>query len=235
MTELLYLKDCYLKEFEAGVVKVEGNQIELDKTAFYPESGGQPSDKGKLVRGEEEFSLVKARKQAGSVVLEVEREGLKEGDTVKGIVDWDWRYKMMRMHTGAHILTMAVQSIKPEALVTGGQIGFEESRDDYSLDELTPEMVQEIEKKANEIVQAGMDVVIREMPREEAFKLPQLFKLKDVLPPSIPMIRVVQISEDMNACGGTHLKNTREAGKIRITRTKSKGADNKRIYYTVEP
>lgn len=234
MTELLYLKDCYLKEFDARVVRAEGNQIELDKTAFYPESGGQLSDTGKLIRGEEEFTVLKARKLAGSVLHELDREGLKAGDTVKGVIDWNKRYKMMRMHTAAHIITMAVQSIVPEALVTGGQLELDESRDDYSLKELTPEMVQEIEKKANEIVQAGMGIQIRELPREEAFKLPQLFKLKDVLPPSIPMIRVVQIGNDLNACGGTHVKNTEEVGSIKITRTKSKGAENKRIYFTVE-
>ena len=233
MAELLYLNDSYLKEFEAKVVKAEGNQIGLDKTAFYPESGGQPSDKGKLLRGEEEFTLVKARKQAGNIIHEVSREGLKEGDIVKGILDWGWRYKMMRMHTGAHVITTAVQAIEPGALVTGGQIGFEESRDDYCISELGEERVKEIEKNANEIVEKSIDVQIYELPREEAFKLPQLFKLRDVLPPSIAMIRIVRIGEDLNACGGTHVKNTKEVGKIKITRTKSKGADNKRIYYTV--
>ncbi len=235
MTELLYLNDSYLKEFEARVVKAEGNRAELDQTAFYPESGGQPSDRGRIISGGEEFLLVKARKQAGSVVHELDREGLKAGDAVKGVIDWAWRYKMMRMHTAAHIITMAVQSIMPEALVTGGQIGFEESRDDYALQELSPEMVKEIEEKANSIVKQGLEVKAYELPREEAFKLPQLFKLRDVLPPGIPRIRIVQIAEDRNACGGTHVKNTSEVGRIKITRTKSKGRDNKRIYYSLEP
>lgn len=235
MTELLYLNDCYLKEFEAKVVKAEGNQIELDKTAFYPESGGQPSDKGKLLRGDEEFTMVKARKQGGNVVHEVDRGDLQEGDIVKGVVDWSWRYKLMRMHTGAHVITMAVQAADPEVLVTGGQIGFDESRDDYCIKEWNDEVKGKIEGKANEIVEQGMDVQIYELPREEAFRLPQLFKLRDVLPPSIPMIRIVRIGDDLNACGGTHVKNTKEVGKISITRTKSKGAGNKRIYYSLAP
>ena len=235
MTKLLHLNDSYLKEFEARVVKIEGKMVELDQTAFYPESGGQPSDKGKITRAGEEFLLVKARKQAGSVIHELNKEGLKAGDTVKGKIDWNWRYKMMRMHTAAHIITMAVQSIAPEALVTGGQIGFEESRDDYALQELSPEMVKEIEEKSNDIVKQGLEVKAYELPREEAFKLPQLFKLRDVLPPSIPRIRIIQIAEDKNACGGTHVKSTSEVGKIKITRTKSKGRDNKRIYYSLEP
>ncbi|MEM0360424.1 MAG: alanyl-tRNA editing protein [Candidatus Diapherotrites archaeon] len=235
MTELLYLSDCYLKEFEATVLKAEGNFIELDSTAFYPESGGQPSDKGKLFCNEQEYVVLKCKKQAGTVLHEIDRQGLKAGDKVKGIIDWNWRYKLMRMHTGAHILTMAIQYFFPTALVTGGQIGFEESRDDYSLEELSPEIVKKIEEKANEIVNAGIEVQIKQLPREEAFKLPQLFKLRDVLPPNIPIIRIIQIAGDMNACGGTHVKNTKEVGKIKITETKSKGAGNKRIYYKLEP
>ncbi|MFH1234435.1 MAG: alanyl-tRNA editing protein [Candidatus Diapherotrites archaeon] len=234
MAELLYLADCYLKEFEAVVVKAEGNNVELDRTAFYPESGGQPSDKGKLSCGGQEFSVVKCKKQAGTVLHDLNKPGLKAGDKVKGEIDWQWRYRLMRMHTGAHIITMAVQSIAPEALVTGGQIGFDESRDDYSLEELTPELVKKIEEKSNEIVNAGIEVQIKQLPREEAFKLPQLFKLRDVLPPSIPIIRIIQIAEDMNACGGTHVKNTKEVGRITITETKSKGAGNRRIYYKLD-
>ncbi len=235
MTKLLYLSDSYLKEFDAVVLRIEGNMVELDKTAFYPESGGQLSDTGMLCQGNEEFNVVKAIKQAGKVLHEIDRSGLKTGEKVHCTIDWQRRYKMMRMHTAAHILTMAVQSIAPNALVTGGQLGLEESRDDYSLQELTPEMVKEIEKKANEIVNASHKVLIKELPREEAFKLPQLFKLRDVLPPSIPMIRIVQIAGDVNACGGTHVKNTKEVGRIKITRTKSKGKSNKRIYFALEP
>ncbi len=234
MTELLYLRDCYMKEFDATVKHAEGNMVELDRTAFYPESGGQLSDTGTLHRGEEEFKVIKARKQGGKVMHEIDREGPKAGDAVQGKIDWAPRYNMMRMHTAAHVITTAVQAIVPDALVTGGQLGFEESRDDYSVPELSQEMVSEIEKKANEIVQAEQEVEIKELPREEAFKLPQLFKLKDVLPPSIPMIRVIQIGKDVNACGGTHVRNTKEIGSIKITRTKSKGANNRRLYFALE-
>jgi len=235
MTELLYLEDCYLKEFDAQVVSVEGKNVELDKSAFYPESGGQPSDKGKLIRWEEEFTVVKARKQSGNVVLELDREGIENGDAVHGMIDWDWRFKMMRMHSGAHIITMAVQEVDPESLVTGGQIGFDESRDDYCIKKFNDEIKAEIEKKANELVEQAIDIQIYELPRDEAFKLPQLFKLRDVLPPTVPMIRIVRVGDDMNACGGTHVKNTSEIGKITITRSKSKGAGNKRIYYSLVP
>ncbi len=233
MTELLYLADCYLKEFDAQVLGVEGNMVELDKTAFYPESGGQPSDKGKLVRGSEEFTVVKATKQSGKVLLELDRNGIENGDAVHGVIDWNWRYKMMRMHSAAHVITMAIQEINPDVLVTGGQIGFEESRDDYCFKEWNDEIKGEIERKANEIVKQGIEVQIYELPREEAFQMPQLFKLRDVLPPSVPMIRIVRIGDDLNACGGTHVKNTLEIGRVSITKTKSKGLDNRRIYYSL--
>jgi len=233
MTELLYLGNCYLKEFDAQVVGVEGKMVELDKTAFYPEAGGQPSDKGTITKGNETFTLVKAHKKGGKVLHELDKEGLQKGDLVHGALDWNWRYQLMKMHTAAHVITMAVQEVEPGALVTGGQIGFEESRDDYCISEWNNEVKEKIESKANELVTEGLEVKIYELLREEAFRMPQLFKLRDVLPPNIPRIRIVRIGDDLNACGGTHIANTKEIGKISITRTKSKGSGNKRIYYTV--
>ena len=234
MAKLLYLKDCYLKEFDAKVVEAQGNRVVLDRTAFYVLGGGQPADTGKLLRGNEEFKVLDVRREAGKVWHILDREGLQAGDEVKGVIDWERRYKLMRMHTAAHILTIAVQELFPNALVTGGQIDLEESRDDYNLPELNEEIVRKIEEKANEIVNAALPVEIKELPREEAFKIPQLFKLRGVLPPSLPKIRFTKIANDVNACGGTHVKNTKEVGRIKITRTKSKGKDNKRIYFIVE-
>ncbi|MCD6478658.1 MAG: alanyl-tRNA editing protein, partial [Candidatus Diapherotrites archaeon] len=208
--------------------------VVLDRTAFYVLGGGQPADTGKLIHGSEEFRVLNVRRDSGKVWHELDREGLQAGDEVRGIIDWGRRYKLMRMHTAAHILTIAVQEFFPKALVTGGQIDLEESRDDYNLPELNNDIVKKIEEKANEIVQAALPVEISELPREQAFKIPQLFKLRDVLPPSLPKIRFTKIGDDVNACGGTHVRNTKEVGRIKITRTKSKGKDNKRIYFTVE-
>ena len=235
MTELLYLKDCYLKEFEARVVEAQGNKVVLDRTAFYVHGGGQPADTGRLFSGSEEFKVLDVRRDSGKVWHILDKEGLKVGDSVKGAIDWDRRYKLMRMHTAAHVLMVAIQEMFPKALVTGGQLGLEESRDDYNLPELNAESTSKIEEKANAIVQAALPVEIGELPREEAFKIPQLFKLRDVLPPNVSKIRFTKIGTDVNACGGTHVKNTKEIGHIKITRTKSKGRDNKRIYFTVEP
>ena len=235
MTELLYLRDSYLKEFNAKVTEVQGNKVVLDRTAFYVLGGGQPADTGKLLRSDEEFKVLDVRREQGKIWHILDGEGLQAGDEVKGVIDWDRRYRLMRMHTAAHIIMIAIQELFPDVKVTGGQLGLEESRDDYNLPELNEGIIRKIEERANEIVQAALPVEIHELPREEAFKIPQLFKLRDVLPPKLPKIRFTKIANDVNACGGTHVKNTKEVGRIKITRTKSKGKDNKRIYFTVEP
>ncbi|MCX8189931.1 MAG: alanyl-tRNA editing protein [Candidatus Diapherotrites archaeon] len=234
MTELLYLKDCYLKEFEAFVTDVWGSRVELDKTAFYVHGGGQPSDTGTLFSGELSFKVLEVKRDQGKIWHILDSGGLKKGDKVKGKIDWARRYKLMRMHTAAHILTKAVQSFYPQALVTGGQLDLEESRDDYSIGEINEESVKMIEEKANEIVRANLPVEIGEMPRQEALKIPSIFKLRDVMPKNIPMIRYVKIGNDHNACGGTHVSTTGEVGRIEITRAINKGKDNKRLYFRVQ-
>ncbi|MEM4662850.1 MAG: alanyl-tRNA editing protein [Candidatus Diapherotrites archaeon] len=234
MTELLYLKNCYLKEFDAKVIEKEGNKVILDKTAFYVLGGGQPADTGKIVCNGQEYAVIDVRRDQGKVWHILDKEGLQVGDKIKGYIDWERRYRLMRMHTAAHILTMAVQHFFPGALVTGGQLELNESRDDYSIGELNSDIVGAIEKKANDIVEASMPVEIGELPREEAFRIPSIFKLRDVMPKNIPMIRYVKIGNDYSACGGTHVANTKEVGKIKITKFLNKGKDNKRLYFTVE-
>ena len=104
MTELLYMENSYEKEMEAKVVKVDGNFVILDKTVFYPRGGGQPNDLGTLERNGGVFNVTNVLKRDG-VVHEVDREGLMEGDIVKGRIDWERRYKLMRMHTSAHVIS----------------------------------------------------------------------------------------------------------------------------------
>ncbi|MEM4598939.1 MAG: alanyl-tRNA editing protein [Candidatus Diapherotrites archaeon] len=233
MTELLYLKDSYIKDFEACVIDSQENRVELNQTAFYVQGGGQPFDTGSLISGKENFKVLEVRREQGKVWHILDKGGLKKGDFVKGIIDWERRYKLMRMHTAAHIITQAVQAYFPNALVTGGQLDLEESRDDYSIGEINQESVKAIEAKANEIVKADLPVEIGELPREEAFKIPSIFKLRDVMPKNIPMIRYVKIGDDYNACGGTHVSRTSEVGRIEITKAVNKGKDNKRIYFKV--
>jgi len=231
MTKALYLEDCYLKEFEAEVIKVEDNNIILNQTAFYPESGGQLTDKGKLIKDSEEFKVSMVKKQGPDIVHKVDKEGLKIGDKIKGIIGWDRRYKFMRYHTACHVLSTTVHK-ETGAQITGNQIKEDEARIDFNLDEFDREKLKSYEAKANETLAKGLPVNLKFLPREEAFKIPALVKLKMMLPESIKIIRVVEIEGfDQQACAGTHVKNLSEIGKIEITKAENKGANNRRVYF----
>ncbi|MBT7902878.1 alanyl-tRNA editing protein [Candidatus Woesearchaeota archaeon] len=256
MTELLYLKDSYAKEFEATIVSVEGKFIILDKTLFYPQSGGQPTDIGtiKLLEavedcdcestdGATDIRVVFAKKMGGNVSHELETEdhGLKQGDLIKGIIDWDTRYLHMRYHTACHLLSTIVHNATG-ALITGNQIGVLKSRVDFDLENFDREQIKSYEEKTNELITRELDVKCRELPREEAFQIPSVLKLKNVLPPSIEIIRIVDVSSsidrgnsvDIQACGGTHIKNTKEIGLIEIIKAENKGKNNRRIVFKLK-
>ena len=231
MTKALYLEDSYLKEFESEVTKTEGNKIVLDQTAFYPESGGQLTDKGKLIKDSEEFNVSMAKKQGQDIFHKVDKEGLKPGDKIKGTIDWERRYKFMRYHTASHVLSTIVNK-ETGAQITGNQIKEDEARVDFNLETFDREKLKEYETKANEIIAKELDVNLKFLPREEAFKIPALVKLKMMLPETIRIIRIVNIQGfDQQACAGTHVKNLREIGKIEITKAENKGANNRRVYF----
>ncbi len=238
-TELLYQKDSYLKEFEAFVKRVDGEKIVLDRTVFNPRSGGLDHDTGVLLKDGNEYKVVRVLldKETGDVIhfLEVSDHDLREGDKVKGIIDWDRRYRIMRMHTAAHILA-AIMYRDYNALITGGHVGVEKSYDDYSLSEFNPEIFREAIRKANEVVKQGIEVKIYWLRREEALKIPGIVKLASRMPPDVEYLRIVEIPGiDIQADGGPHVKNTREIGEIVFLKAENKGRRRKRLYYTVKP
>ena len=233
MTELLYLDDSYKKEFDAKVTRVEGSNIILDRTAFYPASGGQPGDTGLLVVGGKEYKVI-ATKKSPDVLHEVNEEGIKQGDNVTGLIDWARRYRFMRGHTACHVLSYVVNK-KTGALITGNQIAEDKCRIDFDLENFDREQIGSFEKKTNELISEGIDVNTKFLPREEAFQIPSVLKLKNVLPPSVESIRIVEIGDyDAQACGGTHVKNTDEIGKIEITKAENKGKNNRRVYFVLK-
>ncbi|MFA4908024.1 MAG: alanyl-tRNA editing protein [archaeon] len=237
MTERLYLKDSYLRGFEARIVKAnEGKFFVLDKTAFYPQGGGQPSDSGKIIADGKEYNVVFAKAFGDEISHEIEGANeLSEGRSVKAELDWERRYKLMRMHTAAHVLAKCIYD-KTGSLITGNQLGERESRMDFNVSSLEKEFLGEIEGKANEAIAGNLEVKMEFLPREEALAIPELFRLKDVLPKALQEFRIISIGEfDRQADGGTHVKNTREVGKLRITRHENKGANNRRIYFLLEP
>ncbi len=238
-TELLYQKDSYIKEFEAKVLKVEGEKIVLDKTAFNPRSGGLEHDTGVLLKNGEEYRVVKVLidKESGDVVhyLENPNHNIRVGDEVKGIIDWNRRYRIMRLHTAAHILS-AIMYRDYGALITGGHISPDKAYDDYSLEEFNPEIFRKAVEKANEIVKQGIEVKIYWLKREEALKIPGIVKLASRMPPEIEYLRIVEIPGiDIQADGGPHVRNTREIGEIVFIKAQNKGKKRKRLYYTVKP
>jgi len=234
MTELLYMKDCYLKEFSATVTAVEGNLVELDKTAFYPTGGGEPTDTGKIIANGQEFNVIDVSKKTGKVFHQLDKEGLKVGDKIHGIIDWDRRYKLMRMHTAAHLIS-EIFNRETGALITGNQLDLDESRIDYNLENFDRDLINSYIKKANEIIQQDLPVKIYFLKREEALKIPKITKLAGAFPPNVPELRIVEIvGFDMQADGGNHVKSLEEIGRIEVAKMENKGKNNRRLYYILK-
>jgi misacylated tRNA(Ala) deacylase len=236
MTELLYQSDSYLREFEATVVEVVEDGVVLDRTAFYPQGGGQQSDQG-VLRDESgrEYVVSKVQRVKGKVVHRIKGTPPAEESKVTGVIDWDHRYKMMRTHTALHILCGVIWR-DYGASVTGGNMEPLKARMDFELESMSSQFSEEVEAKINEEVAAARPVRIDILPRKEAFKIPDLIRTKiNLLPESIQEVRVVEIEGlDLQADGGTHVANTSEVGRIRVTGHESKGRINKRLRIEIE-
>jgi len=240
MTELLYQTDSYLQEFDAVVTAVdpEARTVVLDKTAFYPGGGGQPNDTGKLTTPAGVVYIVtKVKKQGADVSHFLSEDQLlpQVGEPVHGQLDWEHRYLLMRTHTALHVLCGTVFR-DYGALVTGGNMEPGKGRMDFEFERLQGELVGEIEAAVNKEAQAGYDVRVKILPREEAFQIPDLIRTKiNLLPEGITEVRTVEIvGLDLQADGGTHVRNTSEVGTIKVVDYKSKGAINKRIYIEID-
>ena len=231
MTRKLYWEDMYAREFDAEVELVDGNRVVLDQTAFNPRGGGLVSDTGKI----NGMKVIEATKEGDSVfhMLEGPAE-LRIGDKVHGALDWDRRYRIMKMHTSAHILS-AVVNREAGALITGNQISPDESRVDFNLEDFDRGRMTDYIERVNEAVGRGLEVKTYFMKREEALASPGFVKLANAMPPSLTELRIVQIGDvDTQADGGVHVKNTREIGKVVGLKTDNKGKSNRRLYFTVE-
>ena len=235
MAEPVYLSDSYCRECAATVLEMpEQRKAVLDRNLFSPRGGGQPFDRGFIQTEEEKFVVLSVEKKDGKIVHELDREGLKSGDAVKCILDWERRHKLMRMHTAAHILAGMFAS-ETGALITGNQIEEDKSRFDFSLENFDRAKFDEIVEKANSAIGKNIELKIYSLAREEAMKIPGIVKLASALPPSIPILRIVEIpGADIQADGGTHVKNTSEIGKIEILKLDNKGASNRRMYFALK-
>jgi len=234
VTKALFLEDSYLKECNATVVSVsDGKYVVLDQTIFYPKGGGQPWDTGNIIKEEEVFNVVYVGKFSGEISHEVDRAGLREGDRVHCVLDWERRYKLMRSHTAAHVFASLLCK-GTGALITGNQLEEDKIRFDFSLEKFDREVLNKYINKANELFRKDIPVKWYELPREEALKIPGVIKMAKALPPDIPFLRIVEIAGvDKQADGGTHIKNLREVGQIKFLKAQNKGKHNRRVYFTL--
>ncbi len=233
MTDLLYLEDSYLSEFTATVLSQdhEQNGVLLDRSAFYPGGGGQQPDQGSLWIGERAYRVTRLR-PGGLHIIDGELPPV--ASTVRGQIDWERRYRIMRTHTAMHILCGVIWR-DYQASVTGGNMDILAGRMDFEFERLQPEVIAEIQANINREVEAARDVRTKILPRAEAFQIPDLIRTKiNLLPESIQEVRAVEIvGLDLQADGGTHVANTSEVGRIAITKYKSKGGINKRLYVEI--
>jgi misacylated tRNA(Ala) deacylase len=236
MTEELFLKDSYTKEFEARVVKLDGREVILDRTAFYPGGGGQPPDKGSLGIGPIEASVVDVRREGGEIVHVMDRPIPDTVRELKGALEWTRRFAHMRYHTALHVLSGVIWR-NFDARVTGGQMRADRARMDFSFPgEWTAGVVGKIERLTNDALAEERPVRVYELEREKALANPDLIRTQvNLVPERVRRIRIVEIQGlDTQADGGTHVANTREVGRIDITGHKSKGRQNKRIEFVLQ-
>lgn len=238
MTELLYQTDSYIQSFSATVTSIdnENRGVALDRTSFYPGGGGQPADQGSLVINNMTYPVSRAKKIGDQVYhyLGSELPLPIVGSEVVGQIDWHRRYKLMRTHTAMHVLCGVIFR-DYGASVTGGDMDPLKGRMDFEFETLQRDLVDDIQSAINSEVDNARPVRIKILPREEAFKIPDLIRTKiNLLPEGISQVRVVEIvGLDLQADGGTHVANTSEVGFIRVVDYKSKGKINKRIYVEV--
>jgi len=235
VTEDLFLRDAYLKEFETRVVDLSGREVVLDRTGFYPGGGGQPADKGTLGVGPINASVVDARREGGRIVHVLDNAIPETVRELKGALDWGRRYAHMRYHTALHVLSGVIWR-SFDAKVTGGQMRPDRARMDFSFPgEWTADVVGEIERLTNEALAEARPVRVYELERAEALKNPDLIRTQvNLVPERVKMIRVVEIEGlDTQADGGTHVANTEEVGEIEVTGHKSKGRQNKRLEFVL--
>ena len=224
MTTLLYRGDPYLRSCEVTVVAVRGNVVELDQTVFYPLGGGQAGDTGKLG----DAKVIDTRKGDGDAVLHVLDPGAPRpvvGEKVHAELDWERRYRLMRYHTALHLLGAVVK-----APVTGGRIAEDKAHLDFDI-EMEKLVKDEIEAQLNALVGAGRETRAAWITDAELDARPELVKTMSVAPPrGAGRVRLMEIpGVDLQACGGTHVRNTREIGPLAVARIRSEGKRNKRV------
>jgi misacylated tRNA(Ala) deacylase len=239
-TEPLYATDAYARAFEARVLETDPEQrrIALSRTAYYPGGGGQPPDRGTLDWGGGRVAIAKASVEGGIVWhwldAAAETDLPAPGAEAAGEIDWERRHLLMRTHTALHILCGVIWADHHVA-VTGGNMEPGEGRLDFPLDAMSVELGAWAERRINEEIERARAIVVDFVGRGEADRDPALIRTKaNLIPASVDPLRVIDIvGLDKQADGGTHVAVTAEVGRVEVTKTESKGRDNKRIRIAV--
>jgi misacylated tRNA(Ala) deacylase len=232
MTEMLFRDDSYLKECEARVLRTAGTAVELDRTVFYPMGGGQPGDTGSLRWDGGSATIVDTRYGDNGSIEHLAAEGGAlpgPGTAVTASLDWDRRYRHMRMHTGLHLLGSVLQYG-----VTGGNISADKSRLDFDMEDTIDK--DEVNTRLQALVDADHPVSCRWISDAELEAQPELVRTMSVQPPKgAGKVRLLDIQGvDLQPCGGTHLKSTGEVGRIRVGKVEKKGRHNRRVYIELD-
>ena len=227
MTDELFRRDSYLRECDAGVVTVEGRSVALDRTVFYPLGGGQPGDSGSMTWASGNATIVDTRYGDSGEILHVLADGSPLpplGETVHVELDWDRRYRYMRMHTAMHLLGAVLRYG-----VTGGNISADKSRLDFDMEGSVDK--EAVGAALQALVAEDHPIRCRWISGAELDANPELVRTMSVQPPrGKGAVRLLEIEGvDLQPCGGTHLKSTAEVGKVRIGKVEKKGRRNRRV------
>jgi misacylated tRNA(Ala) deacylase len=229
MTDLVYLHDAYRQALRTRVREIREGRVGLQETIFYPGGGGQPPDQGWLRWSGADVAVVGHDRDGETVWHRVDGAPPEPDSEIEAVLDWAYRYAVMRHHSAVHVLSGVVHHLF-HVPVTGGQIYHDRARMDFALEDLTRERVTSIEAEANKVIANSLPVRVRFMSRKEFEQFDLIRTARDLVPSHLETIRVVEIEGfDAQADGGTHIRNTGEIGTLRVVKTENKGKINRRL------
>ncbi len=233
MTLLLFWEDAYSIEFDAKVISIHQNELIIDQTCFFASSGGQPSDTGSI-NGQRVVDV--KRTYNGDIIHVLEAEpDFKMNQPLHGKIDWDRRYKIMRLHSACHVMSGVLLRSFNVRKHTGIQISEDRARMDFDMEKLDQVVSQEIEKEANKVIESHLDIIAKILTWDKVDRDSDLKTVSEDRYEKFDVPRLLEIvGFDRQLDGGTHVLNTKEIGKIKIVKRENKGKNNKRIVIVVE-
>ena len=226
-----------MKEFNAEVINIDDNLIELDQTLFYPMGGGQDWDQGIIKSNNKETNVLEVRGMEKIIHIVEENHNLKIGQKIQGSIDWERRYAHMKMHTAQHLISAVVYDLFDGVRTVGNQIRYDRSRIDFNPISFDEEMLTELVNETNERIKKGAELQVKVMSRDEINEImPPERTNMDLVPSHVENLRVVVIGDnlDLCPCAGTHIQNISEIGGIEFLGKKSKGKGTQRFSYTLK-